>query len=54
MLRLLWMAQQRVQEAKKLGFETCVLPAVSLEQVKEIQGIKMIGVKNISDAMNVI
>lgn len=53
-VRAVSMPQQRVQEAKKLGFETCVLPAVSLEQVKEIQGIKMIGVKNISDAMNVI
>lgn len=53
-VRAVSMPQQRVQEAKKLGFETCVLPAVSLEQVREIKGIKLIGVKNISDAMNVI
>lgn len=53
-VRAVSMPQQRVLEAKKLGFETCVIPAVSMEQVKEIQGIRLIGVKNISDAMNVI
>lgn len=53
-VRAVSMPQQRVAEAKKLGFETCVMPAVSVEQVKEIKGIKIIGVKTISDAMNVV
>ena len=48
------MPEQRVAEAKKLGFETCVVPEVSLDMVKGIRGIKVIGVKNISDAMNLI
>ena len=34
-------------EAKKLGFETCILPEVSLKMVKGIKGIKLAGVKNI-------
>ena len=38
-------------EAKKLGFETCILPEVSKEMAKEIQGIKIVGVKNIGDAV---
>ena len=49
-----FMPEQRVAEAKKLGFETCVVPEVSLDMVKGIRGIKVIGVKNISDAMNLI
>ena len=39
---------------KKLGFETCVVPEVSLDMVKGIKGIKIIGVKTINDAMNLI
>ena len=46
--------EQRVAEAKKLGFETCILPEVSKDMVKGIEGIKIIGVKNIGDAMQLI
>lgn len=45
------MPEQRVAEAKKLGFETCIMPSVSLESVKNISGIKIIGVKNINEAI---
>ncbi len=53
-VRAVSMPEQRVAEAKKLGFQTCILPAVSLDMVKGIKGIKLIGVKNISDAMDMI
>ena len=53
-VRAVNMPEQRVAAAKKLGFETCVVPEVSLDMVKGIRGIKVIGVKNISDAMNLI
>ena len=53
-VRAVNMPEQRVAEAKKVGFETCVVPEVSLDMVKGIRGIKVIGVKNISDAMNLI
>lgn len=53
-VRAVSMPEQRVAEAKKLGFETCIIPEVSKEMVKGIQGIKIIGVKNVSDAMNLI
>ena len=48
------MPEQRVMEAKKLGFQVCVMPAVSLESVKNIKGIKIIGVKNINDAIQLM
>lgn len=50
-VRAVSMPEQRVTEAKKLGFKTCIMPAVSVESVKNIQGIKIIGVKNINDAI---
>ena len=53
-VRAVSMPDQRVAEAKKLGFETCIIPAVSMDIVKNIKGIRVIGVKNISDAMNLV
>ena len=53
-VRAVSMPEQRVAEAKKLGFETCILPAVSLKMVKGIQGIRLVGVKNIADAVGII
>lgn len=48
------MAEQRVLEAKKLGFETCILPAVSRNALANIEGIRLIGVRNVQEAMNAI
>lgn len=53
-VRAVSMPEQRVAEAKKLGFETCILPEVSKDMVKGIQGIKIIGVKNIADVMQLL
>ena len=53
-VRAVSMPEQRVNEAKKLGFEVCMLPEVSIEAVKNIKGIKLIGVRNINDALNFI
>ena len=52
-VRAVSMPEQRVAEAKKLGFETCILPEVSLKMVKGIRGIRLIGVKNIGDAVGI-
>ena len=53
-VRAVSMPEQRVAEAKKLGFETCIMPEVSKTMVKGIQGIKIIGVKNIGDAVGLL
>lgn len=53
-VRAVSMPEQRVTEAKKLGFETCIIPEVSKDMVKGIDGIKIIGVKNIGDAIQLI
>lgn len=53
-VRAVSMPEQRVAEAKKLGFETCIIPEVSRNMVKGIAGIKIVGVKNIGDAMQLI
>lgn len=53
-VRAVNMPEQRVTEAKKLGFETCLIPSVSKEMVKEIKGIKVVGVKTVNDAINLL
>mgnify|MGYP000434874788 CR=1 FL=1 len=45
------MAKQRVQEAKRLGFTKVILPKSSMDQVKDIKGIELIGVSAVWDAM---
>lgn len=53
-LRAVSMAEQRVQEAQKLGFETCVLPQVCLQQIKKSKGIHLIGVNNVKEAIQLL
>ena len=48
------MAENRVAEAAKLGFTTCVLPAVNAGQIKKKQGMTVIGVKTVRDAIDLI
>lgn len=53
-VRAVSMPEQRVMEAKKLGFQTCIIPEVSRETVKNIEDIRIIGVRNVSEAMQLI
>ncbi len=53
-VRAVSMAQQRVQEAKKLGYETVIMPRVNVEGMDTIDGIRIIGVGGIGEAIDVI
>lgn len=53
-VRAVSMAEQRIQEAVKLGFEVCVLPQTSLKNLKKDLGIKLVGVNNVKDAIALI
>ncbi|NLZ81157.1 MAG: DNA repair protein RadA, partial [Clostridiales bacterium] len=48
-VRAVNMSEQRVLEAEKLGFETCIMPKVSLKGLKKIEGIRLIGVSNVKE-----
>lgn len=50
-VRAVNMAQQRVLEAKKLGFTSCMLPKVCVPGLTDTSGIKIIGVENIQEAI---
>lgn len=53
-VRAVNMAEQRVLEAKKLGFQVCILPEVCKENLPTVSGIKLIGVRTIKDALDYI
>ena len=53
-VRAVNMAEQRVLEAKKLGFEVCILPEVCKKTINSPKGIRLIGVRTIGDALNYI
>lgn len=52
-VRAVSMPEQRVAEAKKLGFTTCVIPKVSVKSVGKVEGVKIIGVKSVGEAISV-
>ena len=53
-VRAVIMPEQRVAEAKKLGFKTCILPEVSVKGLGQVEGIEVIGVRSVNQAMNLL
>ncbi len=50
-VRAVSMAAQRIAEAKKLGFTTCILPAVCLTEEVKTEGMRLVGVENVREAI---
>lgn len=53
-VRAVIMPEKRVAEAKKLGFKTCILPEVSVKGLGQVEGIEVIGVRSVNQAMNLL
>ena len=50
-VRAVSMADQRVSEARRLGFTRCILPAANLGRVRQAGGMILDGVSNVKEAM---
>ena len=53
-VRAVTMPEQRVSEAKKLGFKRCIVPAVSMKTIGKMEGIEILGVENVNQAINLV
>lgn len=53
-VRAVSQAEQRVKEAAKLGFTTCIIPKVCIPQVRGVEGINIIGVSSVSEAIGLL
>lgn len=47
-IRGISLPEQRVQEAEKMGFTTCILPEVSKQQIKKNTRIRLVGVDSVT------
>lgn len=50
-VRAVSMAEQRVNEAVKLGFDACMLPQICLDKMKHTGKIRLIGVRTVREAI---
>jgi DNA repair protein RadA/Sms len=50
-VRAIGHVETRVAEAKKMGFNRCLVPQSNLKRTTGMKGIKLIGVKTVSEAM---
>jgi len=53
-VRAISQVEPRIAEIKKMGFTKCLMPASSLKRMNKIDGIKIIGIKTVSQAMEIL
>lgn len=53
-VRAVSMPAQRVAEAKKLGFTTCILPKVCMDGLQGTAGIRLVAVSNVREAIEIL
>ena len=53
-VRSVSMAEQRILEAKKLGFKNCIVPGSNLKTMSKISGINVVGVSTVKEAVDYI
>lgn len=51
-VRSVGMTEQRLREAAKLGFSSCLLPAANMEDAKEFRGLQVVGVHRVAEAVD--
>lgn len=53
-VRAVSQADQRVSEALKLGFTSCMLPKVCMDKMRPVEGLKLLGVSNVREAIGIL
>jgi DNA repair protein RadA/Sms len=53
-VRAISQAELRIREAAKMGFKRCVLPDRNIAKLDQIDGIELLGVREIGDAIEAV
>jgi DNA repair protein RadA/Sms len=53
-VRAVGQAESRVAESRKMGFKRCLLPESNLKRISAIDGIELVGVKTVAEAMETL
>lgn len=48
------MVEQRIAEARKLGFKQCILPKVCMKNIQQVDGMQLKGVENVCEALEIL
>jgi DNA repair protein RadA/Sms len=53
-VRAISQAEMRIREAAKMGFKRCLLPERNLAKLEPIEGIELIGIREVGEALDVV
>ncbi len=53
-VRAVGQAEQRILEARKMGFNRCILPQSNLKRLPEVEGIEIAGVRSVPEAVEAL
>jgi len=53
-IRSVSFVERRVKEAAKLGFDTALIPKANLKDIKDVKGIKIIGISSVEEGLNIV
>jgi len=53
-VRAIGHVETRIAEAKKMGFTKCFIPASNLKRINGTKGIKLEGIKTVSEAIEML
>jgi DNA repair protein RadA/Sms len=53
-VRAIGQAEQRILEARKMGFDRCIVPQSNLKRLPDAEGIRIAGVQSVSDAVEAL
>ena len=48
------LAELRIREAAKMGFRRCLLPERNLAKVEKVDGIELIGIREVGEALDAV
>lgn len=48
------MVEQRIAEARKLGFKQCILPKVCVKNIQQVDGMQLKGVENVRETLEIL
>lgn len=48
------MVEQRIAEARKLGFKQCILPKVCMKNIQQVDGMQLKWVENVCEALEIL
>jgi DNA repair protein RadA/Sms len=53
-VRAISQAELRIREAAKMGFRRCLLPGRNLAKLDPVEGIELIGIREVGEALDVL